>query len=93
MAEELRVLNKSFDYFDAGTTVYVGRPSVYGNPFKIGEYGREGCIRKYEEMLLSSPALMLSVREKLKGKNLMCWCSPKACHADVLMKYANEERG
>jgi len=24
--------------------------------------------------------------EELKGKNLICYCSPKACHGDYLIK-------
>ncbi len=32
------------------------------------------------------------IRRELRGKNLACFCSPgKACHADVLLKIANEE--
>ena len=28
--------------------------------------------------------------EKLRGKNLACWCGPNAdCHADVLLRLAN----
>jgi hypothetical protein len=23
----------------------------------------------------------------LVGKDLVCWCAPEACHADVLLKY------
>ena len=26
---------------------------------------------------------------ELKGKDLVCWCSPEPCHGDVLLKYAN----
>lgn len=29
------------------------------------------------------------IRE-LKGKDLVCWCAPKPCHADILLKLANE---
>ena len=29
----------------------------------------------------------------LRGKNLACWCKPgAACHADVLLRLANDER-
>ena len=27
----------------------------------------------------------------LRGKDLVCWCAPQRCHADVLLKYANED--
>lgn len=69
--------------------VYVGRPSKWGNPFEIGRDGtREEVVRKFEQYLLDSPALLAQVGE-LKGKTLACWCAPLACHADVLGKYAD----
>lgn len=68
--------------------VYIGRPSKWGNPFVVGKDGtREEVIEKFEKYLLSSP-LMTQLHE-LKGKILACWCSPKACHGDVLLRYAS----
>jgi hypothetical protein len=26
---------------------------------------------------------------ELRGKDLVCWCAPDACHADVLLELAN----
>lgn len=70
--------------------VYVGRPSKWGNPFEIGKDGtREQVIAKYREYILSSPHLLRALPE-LKGKVLACWCSPKPCHADVLVEMANK---
>ena len=69
--------------------IYVGRPTIWGNPFIIGTDGtREEVILKYEEYLLSNHTLMKKLHE-LNGRDLICWCAPKACHADVLLKYAN----
>ena len=69
--------------------VYVGRPSKWGNPFVIGRHGdRDEVIRLYRERLVGSPAMMRAVRE-LAGRDLVCWCSPEACHADVLVEFAN----
>lgn len=28
----------------------------------------------------------------LRGKNLVCWCAPQACHGDVLLELANKEQ-
>ena|SRR5947209_275063 len=34
------------------------------------------------------------VREKLKGKNLACWCKlSQPCHADILLEIANMKGG
>lgn len=35
--------------------------------------------------------LAIEAKEKLKGKNLACWCSlDESCHVDFLLKIANE---
>jgi len=70
--------------------VYIGRPSKWGNPFTIGRDGtRAEVIDKFERWLLSHPTLFSDLHE-LEGKVLGCWCTPKACHGDVLLKYANQ---
>lgn len=69
--------------------VYIGRGSKWGNPFVIGKDGdRAQVIAKYEEHLLASPELLAALPE-LKGKILMCYCKPAACHGDVLARYAD----
>lgn len=86
-----RVLNKTKDNITAGA-IYVGRPSVFGNPFVIGRDGsRYEVIEMFERYLQESPDLLQRVKSELKGKDLVCFCSPKACHGDVLLKYANDE--
>lgn len=86
-----RVLNKYRDGVPSGA-VYIGRPSKWGNPFVIGRDGdRDEVIAKYRAWLLARPALMADVRRELAGKNLVCFCSPKACHGDVLVEVANGE--
>ena len=68
--------------------VYVGRPSKWGNPFKIGRDGsREEVIVKYRTWLLEDHQLPF---KQLKGKDLVCWCAPLPCHADVLLELANK---
>jgi hypothetical protein len=75
----------------AGDFVYIGRPSIWGNPFKIGKDGtREEVIDQYRNYILL--AIGIDMREKikreLKGKVLVCWCKPEACHGDVLVEIA-----
>ena len=68
---------------------YVGRPTIWGNPFVIGRDGnRAQVIEKYREWLPGQPDLMKRL-PTLRGKVLGCWCAPKPCHADVLLKLAN----
>lgn len=71
-------------------TVYVGRPSQWGNPFKVGEHGtREECIERYRRLLDARPWWRDRAIRELRGKNLACWCAPEPCHADVLLELAN----
>ncbi len=65
--------------------VYVGRGSPYGNPFVVGVDGTrdEVCDRFRDEIL---PTLDVS---ELRGKSLLCFCSPKRCHADDILIEAN----
>jgi len=73
-----------------GEGFYVGRPTKWGNRFVIGRDGdRATVIAKYERWLRAQPQLMAELPE-LKGRKLLCWCAPAACHADVLARLAEE---
>ena len=68
--------------------IYIGRPSRWGNPFKVGRDGtREEVIAKYRTYVLSRPDLV-AVLPELQGKVLGCWCAPEPCHGDVLAELA-----
>ena len=70
--------------------IYIGRPSIYGNPFKIGKHGtREEVLEKYREYLLSNLYLLEKIKE-LDGKVLGCWCKPLSCHGDIMMEILNK---
>lgn len=83
-----RVVHMKKEPFDT----YIGRPSRWGNPYshKAGTRAdfvvptREEAIERYRAYLLASPELLAALPE-LRGKVLGCWCSPKACHGDVLV--------
>jgi hypothetical protein len=70
-------------------TVYVGRPTRWGNPYKIGVDGsREEVIAKYREWLKKKLEEKPAFLDPLKGKDLACWCPPnKPCHADVIIEF------
>ena len=81
--------------------VYIGRPSKWGNPFTIGKDGtREEVIDKYEDWLLgviSSPngeqkPSLEEAKSELTGKVLGCWCAPKACHGDILIRFLGRNK-
>jgi hypothetical protein len=71
--------------------VYVGRPTIYGNPFPIGKNGRDACVARYEAWLNApeQAALREQAIAELRGRDLVCWCAPEACHADVLLDLVN----
>jgi hypothetical protein len=76
-----KVVNVNTDEYD----VYIGRPSKWGNPFKIGRDGtRQGVISKYMKWLLMNDTLMCDIMT-LEGKVLGCHCKPKPCHGDVIV--------
>ena len=87
VSRSTRVVHCKKEQFD----VYIGRPSKWGNPFKIGKDGsREDVIQKYRQWILAKPQLMAQLSTELKGKTLGCWCKPSACHGDVLAELADE---
>jgi hypothetical protein len=75
---------------------YVGRPSPLGNPFKLEhESDRDAVIAQYEVWLRERIAARdnrvcdelnrLYVIARDTGLlELVCWCEPKRCHADVI---------
>lgn len=71
--------------------VFIGRPSKWGNPFKIGRDGsRAEVIAKYRNWLASQVELLGDLDE-LRGKTLGCYCSPEPCHGDVLAGLADAD--
>lgn len=78
----MKVVNLNVEAYD----VFIGRPSKWGNPFRIGVDGtRSEVIKKYRDYILKNPDLLNSLDE-LEGKVLGCYCKPKACHGDVLIE-------
>lgn len=85
-----RLYNLNTDKDIPEGAVYIGRPSPYSNPFIIGKDGtREEIIEKYRRWINQRPYFIAQVMIDLKGKDLICYCSPEACHGDVLLKIAN----
>ena len=83
-------------------TVYVGRPSRWGNNNKVGDpypfvenhvNVLDDVIWLYEVDLLAMEAagMLDNFLAPLRGKDLACWCPlDQPCHADVLLKFLNE---
>lgn len=84
------VVNKSTDPFD----VYIGRGSVWGNPYRIKSgQPRAVVIKKFERYLLQqlhSGKISRSELDGLSGKRLGCHCAPLACHGDVIADFVEQ---
>ena len=73
-------------------TVYVGRPTKWGNPYKIEKYGLELALRNYRRRMEGIRQIAGLDFEQLRGKDLACWCPlDQPCHADVLLEIANAD--
>lgn len=80
-----RIINLNSDSADEHT-VYIGRPSKWGNPYRAGIDGtKTEVLALYKQHVLSTPELLNSLNE-LEGKTLACWCKPAKCHRDVLVE-------
>ncbi len=76
--------------------IYVGRPTVWGNPYVVGSQLMDGGTLTAEKAVelykqhLSENFNERDVRHCLRGKDLACWCAlDEPCHADVLLRIAN----
>ena len=82
-------------------TVYVGRPTIWGNPFHVFDGDRAEAVAIFSHMMdygghsfyRRRSVIFVTktrVRHNLAGKNLACWCPlDQPCHADVLLRIAN----
>lgn len=78
-------------------TVFVGRGSGWNNQFQF-EGSPEAAYEVYKNALEQNLKVARPKLYPLTGKNLMCWCPLTyadgrryPCHADILLKHANEE--
>jgi hypothetical protein len=95
-------LSRKIGWRKPENTVVVSRPTKWGNPFKVISetsiaHSRAGVVELYRDWLenLGGPKAEIIMRdiEKLRGKNLACWCPlDQPCHADVLLELANQPR-
>ena len=75
-------------------TVYIGRPSAFGNPYRVGIDGDAlTCVQKFEAKYAHNVAYRAAVAAELAGRDLACWCKEGgACHGNTLLRWANDDR-
>lgn len=83
--------------------IYVGRPTIWGNPFDDADSFRYvlDCILRKERVSAFVECNERCYRDMqaiannlgfLRGRDVACWCSlSDKCHADVLVEFANRE--
>lgn len=93
------VVNKYTVDMSDSDILYIGRGSVWGNPFVMKDKSdaeRTRVIEAYKKYLwaaICEGAVTKEILLELDGKRLACYCAPKACHGDVLVsavKWAKE---
>jgi len=87
---------------NAKHTHYIGRgfakPGVInlglGNPYALelgaGTFRRAEVIGQFEAWVRAQPTLMQRIKSIPPDATLGCWCAPKACHGDVIVKLWKE---
>ncbi len=79
----------------SGRGVYIGRGSVFGNPYRIGKDGnRDQVLALYKRYLWSAVKdenelyhNIIKLCDKLVRDseiNLICHCAPLPCHGDII---------
>lgn len=69
--------------------VYIGRGSIWGNPYAIDRHGSRDVVCALYEDYFWTTELRLRLPE-LVGKKLGCFCKPQRCHGDFLAQLVNE---
>lgn len=102
MGSKITITKKNYTSNCAPSGVYVGRPSPLGNPYLIGTHGnRLQVIEKYRAWLaekLRNPAShaaremfrLCNIVERGEDLELVCWCAPLPCHAEVIKETIEE---
>ncbi len=85
----MRIVNKYKEKY----THYIGRGSIFGNPFRIGKDGnRTEVIEQYAHYLSRPEAMIIVDRiyDLPEDAILGCYCHPKACHGEIIIKIWKE---
>ncbi len=64
--------------------VYIGRPSKWGNKYKINKEKDQNRLDVIIYFMLQILGIDIkNIINELYGKTLVCYCKPKICHGDV----------
>ena len=93
-----RIVRRRTKDWKLPNTIYVGRPTVWGNPFVVGSEliggGRltpEKAVALYRQYARDNFNLR-DLRACLRGRISLAGVHFRPCHADVLLELANGQR-
>jgi hypothetical protein len=81
--------------YKAGSVIYIGRPSILGNPFVmikdrdvVVEANNTWMIKEYATNPVYKRHIDQLVKELRQGHDvlLQCFCAPKRCHGDNIKR-------
>jgi hypothetical protein len=87
-----------------GPGQYIGRPSILGNPVKVGSICKFcgklhsngestlDCYKKYFYARIKWDEIFYREARGIleRADILVCWCAPDPCHGDVLIDWKNK---
>lgn len=84
-------IHKESDFAKGSDFVLIDRRGIFGSPFKISsKCTRKKSValyRKYFGKRINTDRYFRKAVEKLRGRKLACWCTPLACHGDVIIEW------
>lgn len=91
------VVNRYKVNMDDPDIVYIGRGSVWGNPFSHKEGTKaiwkvdsvSDAIKHYREYLwaaIQEGDVTIEMLKALDGKRLACYCAPNPCHGNIIKR-------
>ena len=73
---------------------YIGRPSIFGNPFEVGVHGtRDECCDMFYTYAWETPAVLEAIQELDENEVLGCFCHPERCHGLEIIAIWHELHG
>ena len=90
MTKVVNVYREQFDIYIGRANARFGAASKFANPFWMkDESQREVVIENFRQHLyqqIKEGKITKKDLLALEGKRLGCYCSPKACHGDVIIR-------
>lgn len=83
-----KVVNLNTDEYD----IYIGRPSIYGNPYPASNRIKSiSLFKNYFYNRIKSDKHFLDKVNSLQGKTLGCFCKPLPCHGDIIIEFLEKK--